>query len=103
MRPALVDDYLRPILRGGPGNGLIIVGCDPREAAFILEHGCRIDGAFYAADLGAFSGLVDGDGRITLRLHAGGRDDSLGARANGAARTSAWRRSRSRRACRSCM
>lgn len=63
-------DYLKPILRGGPGNnGVMAVGLDPREAKFVLDRGyALIDGERWKAQ--GFPG-IQGDGRIFVRFLRG--------------------------------
>ena len=63
------DDYLVPVWRGVPnGNGIGTIGLDPREAEYVLAHGCMIDGEPWRARSGGFSREPQGDGRVTVRL-----------------------------------
>ena len=67
----LPDDHLRPIWRGYlNGNGVGTIALDPREAKWVLAHGCLLDGVRYRCSLQGFDGALEKDGRVTVRIEA---------------------------------
>jgi hypothetical protein len=65
----LPRDHLPAIWRGNPnGTGIGVIALDPREAAYVLEHGCTIDGERWTASRGGFQPTAQQDGRVVLRL-----------------------------------
>lgn len=62
-------DYVVPIWRANPnGTGVGTIALDPREADYVLEHGCTIDGEAWAASRGAWGPEPQTDGRVTIRI-----------------------------------
>ena len=62
-------DYIPAVWRGVPnGTGVGIIALDPREAAWVLEHGCTIDGERWSATAAGWSPLAQSDGRVVVRL-----------------------------------
>jgi hypothetical protein len=73
-QPALLPaDHLYPIWRRVPtATGIASVALDPREAQVVVERGwAMLDGAKWWASL-AWDGIVEGDGRVDVRLAQAG-------------------------------
>lgn len=65
----LPADLLKPLWRGlMNGTGHATIGLDPREARFVVEHGCTFNGERYQARY-EWHGETDLDGRITVRIY----------------------------------
>lgn len=64
-------DHLRPLWRLEPNHGAttMVAGVDPREACFIVANGLTFDGRRFSASF-EDRGLVEMDGRVSLRLKA---------------------------------
>lgn len=62
-------NYLAPIWRLRPDRpGPCAIGLDPREACFVVANGARIDGIDYTATFAGWDGILQPDGRVTVRL-----------------------------------
>ncbi len=49
-------------------RGVFTIALDPREAGFCLERGwATLDAARYRVSLKGWTGVVEGDGRVTVR------------------------------------
>jgi hypothetical protein len=68
-RPSNTQVLLQPVWRFYPhARTSAAIALDPREAAWVLEHGATIDGERYTASLKGWSTTPDLEGRITVRL-----------------------------------
>jgi hypothetical protein len=65
----LPADHLCPIWRREPAvNGVGSIALDPREARFVLERGwALLDGEKWTTSLD-WDGIVEGDGRVSVRI-----------------------------------
>jgi hypothetical protein len=68
--PNLPQDHLKPIWRLRPDRpGPCALALDPREACFVLANGATLDGITYTASFEGWDGIVEADGRVTVRLN----------------------------------
>lgn len=69
MTNTLPSDYLAPVWRLRPDRpGPCALGLDPREACFVVANGATIDGINYTATFAGWDGILQPDGRVTVRL-----------------------------------
>lgn len=69
MLPPLPRDHLAPVWRlrpDRPGPGALAL--DPREACYVVAHGCTLDGISYTASFQGWDGITQPDGRVTVRI-----------------------------------
>lgn len=66
----LPEDYLEPVWRLRPDRpGPCALALDPREACYVLANGATLDGVTYTASFAGWDGMVQPDGRVTVRLN----------------------------------
>lgn len=76
----LPADHLCPIWRREATlNGVASIALDPREAEFVLERGfALLDGEVWTTSLD-WDGIVEGDGRVAVRIIRAVRSEPLEA------------------------
>ena len=66
---AIPREYLVPLWRCRPDRpGVGVIDLDPREACYVLANGCTLDGIRYSASFEGWDGIVQRDGRVTVRI-----------------------------------